>query len=110
MFVQLRFVDLTVRQRRLLVEALSSYNNLYYQSLSAGESMDLLFMANSIADYNFKFTNNISVMSDSNIRDAYDVFVWLTKNYSSLPVGFRNRFPEKSLVTLRQALFNSLLP
>ena len=31
----------------------------------------------------------------------YDVFVWLTNNYSQLPDGFRKSFPEKSCLSAR---------
>ena len=107
--IHLRVQDLTFRQRSILVDALQDYLYLRKDTISAAYSMDALYMANSISDYNFK-THNYQKMTDSSIRDVYDVFVWLTKNYSSLPVGFRNRFPEKSLVALRQDLFNSILP
>lgn len=110
MFVQQRLMDLTARQRRLLADSLVAYNNLMFDSLSAGDSMELLFMANSLLDFNFKLKNYIPVMTDDSLKQIYDVFVYLTKNYSSLPAGLRNRFPEKTLVTLRQSIFNSLLP
>lgn len=45
---------------------------------------------------------NKIVMFDS----LYDVVCWLTSNYSRMPVDFKNRFPEKDLVCLRQNLFN----
>lgn len=31
----------------------------------------------------------------------YDVFVWVTQNYSKMPVGFRKSFPEARCVDAR---------
>ena len=36
----------------------------------------------------------------------YDLMVYLTTNYSSMPKEFKNEFPEKDCVLLRQIVFN----
>lgn len=34
----------------------------------------------------------------------YDVFVWITNNYSKMPLEFRNRFPETDCISARTNL------
>lgn len=38
----------------------------------------------------------------------YDLLVYLTTNYSSMPSDFQVRFSESACVVLRQSLFNAL--
>lgn len=36
----------------------------------------------------------------------YDVFIWITNNYSSMPAEFRSKFPEKDFVNGRLYLYD----
>lgn len=42
------------------------------------------------------------------LSSLYDLMVYLTVNYSKMPICFQNRFSETRIVLLRQDLFNSL--
>lgn len=42
------------------------------------------------------------------VSSLYDLLVYLTTNYSDMPISFKNRFSETFCTTIRQILFNSL--
>lgn len=42
------------------------------------------------------------------LSSFYDLMVYLTVNYSKMPIDFQNLFSETRLVLLRQDLFNTL--
>ena len=39
------------------------------------------------------------------IKFIYDLCIFLTTNYSKMPDDFKSRFPEESLVNLRQVAY-----
>lgn len=47
-------------------------------------------------------------MKSDVIVGLYDLLVYLTTNYSRMPMEFQNRFSETCCVLLRQDLFNAL--
>lgn len=47
-------------------------------------------------------------MKEELITGLYDLVVYITYNYSSMPHEFRMRFSETYCIILRQGLFNSL--
>lgn len=47
-------------------------------------------------------------MKNDLIVSLYDLLVYLTCNYSNMPVEFRSRFSETFCGELRQGLFNAI--
>lgn len=47
-------------------------------------------------------------MNESLTSRLYDLLVWITNNYSKMPADFQKFFSEKTCISIRQDLFNSL--
>lgn len=60
--------------------------------------------------FNCEIVNDKTIikMNESVTSRLYDLLVWITNNYSKMPSDFQKFFSERSCVSLRQDMFNSL--
>lgn len=60
--------------------------------------------------FNCEIVNDKTIikMNESVTSRLYDLLVWITNNYSKMPSDFQKFFSEKTCVSLRQDMFNSL--